>query len=400
MTKKNKKHKKKNKKKKRAGAPAQSRQNPQPAPSSSLKKGKSVSWLGFCLFFAVGFGLSWPVAQAVRERSAGPALLKPSHEESAAKPETANLVKPGPKPAPKVAPKPARPPMEDLLKAEDLFQQGYQSFLAERYGAAHEAFEQAAELAPIDCRPLVFLGKVSQALDYSQRAMRYYRQAIDLEPMSPSAHDARSFLEARILLARLLCDFGRNKESMALLERARKDSPGDTRVWAGIAVNMIRMGQPQAAIPMFERYNAKEGEQAWGIVHLGKALFDAGRVEEGEAMLRKAVTLDPRGELPNLWLSQLLVATDREAEAEAYVKTFQKFRRIKAELYKLEQAVARRPDEINQHVMMLVRVAHLRELLGRSRQALIPLQRAMQLLPDDIKLKQLYQRQARRAEDK
>ncbi|MGQ9590872.1 MAG: tetratricopeptide repeat protein, partial [Planctomycetota bacterium] len=105
---------------------------------------------------------------------------------------------------------------------------------------------------------------------------------------------------------------------------------------------------------------------------------------------RNALAVDPHESLAWLWLGQLLVAQGRKAEAEAALANFRKLRDIWDELRSTERELLRRPDDVK----ALVRVAKARFQLGRYRESLGALDRALEIAPEDEALRRLRDRAA------
>lgn len=329
-----------------------------PAPGPAFRAGRS-----FVFFFVLGL-----IAAAVAARTL-------DADQRAAKP------------APSAA-KPAAKPARDLAAAEATFQEGYRQLREENLEEAHRAFSRAAELDPRDPRPHMGLGKVLEALNYRERAQEAYRRAIALDG---------TFSDAKIELARVLCDFGKHAESIALLNSARRDDPANALVAAELAANELRQGNAAAAIPLIEEYLARTGPTAWAYEHLGRAYADTGNAKGAEEQYRRALALKPASELGNLWLGQLLVALGRRPEAEQHFRRFRELRSYQTESREVEQAIARRPGDVGQLVRLLVRLAELRARQEKHREALVPLKRALDLIPGDEALRRLYEDQSRRA---
>ncbi len=335
------------------------------------------------LFFAVGFSLAAGVSLALHttgRRHTEP--VSPEIPARQSKPLRSEQI------TPRRPERATTPDPQAKADAQVCFQKGRQHLQMERLADAFKEFSKASQLDPTAPDPYVGLAKVYEALDYDERAMEACRKAVEIDP---------KYHGARVALARLLSDFGKNEESLALLTDADKTNPNDPLVWAEMAVNRIRLGTPEKAIPLLERYNQARGKQAWGHAHLGRAHADAGELEAAEAAYRQALAIDPNMELGNLWLGQLLVVTGRKEQAAPRFKAFQRLRNLQTRQRKLEQAVARKPESTKAHVDVLVRLAHVRQLLGRPREAVTPLQKALQLEPDDPRLRKLYEDQLRRA---
>ena len=294
----------------------------------------------FGLAVLVGFALAGGVVWGLRAARSAP----PTHEAAAVE-----QMPPGPIAAGAAA------------QARAAFERGYEHYRREEYAPAYREFYRATQLDPAAPEPLMGLAKVYEALDYDERAAEACRSAIAMDP---------AYHGARVALAKLLCDLGKNQESLAILQDSARTDPNDPLVWAEIAVNELRLGNPQRAIPLLERYNRARGPQEWGYVQLGRSRADAGDPEAGEHALRKALAINPRSQLGHLWLGPLLRALETQRK-------------------ELEQAIAREPADGELLVSLLVRLAQVRQLQGNAAEAVTPLQRAVELAPEDPRLREL-----------
>jgi Tfp pilus assembly protein PilF len=276
----------------------------------------------------------------------------------------------------------------DPEAADAAFQEGYRQLQAENLDEAYRAFTTAAALDPRDPRPHMGLAKVLEKLNYRERAEDAYRAAIAINP---------AYSEAKIQLARVLCDFGKHAESIAFLKSALADDPGNDLAVAELAVNELKQGNAAAAIPLLERYLARTGPSAWTLENLGRARADTGDPHAAEESFRRALALDPHSELANLWLGQLLVASNRREEAEPYLRRFRELSACQFEAREVEQAIARRPDNVATLIGLLAHLAELRARQGRHEEALGRLRKALTLTPGDPRLRQLYDDETRRA---
>jgi tetratricopeptide (TPR) repeat protein len=273
-----------------------------------------------------------------------------------------------------------RPPpasREIGMKVDDLCVKAGNLVKEERHADAYELLLQAARLDPRDARPFMGLGDISRSLDYTELGERFYRKAVEIEPSNKVA---------KISLSQVLCDLGKSREAIALLEEVERERPGDPFVWAELAVNVLHLGKPREAISLLERYNKTRGRQAWGYENLGRALAEAGDLGKAEEAYRTAIEIEPKTALAHLWLGQLLIRTRRKAEAEAHLRAFREIRDLQTQARLLEQGINRSPDD----VQTLARLAHVRALLGQYAAALVPLERAMRLAPGDDRLRQFH----------
>lgn len=269
-------------------------------------------------------------------------------------------------------------------EAEACYRRGLAHFQKEHMREAFLEFGKAIELDPTNPEPHAGTAKTYESLDYALRAIESYREAIRLDPK----HQV-----ARLSLAKLLCDFGQNEEALALLNDASNTDQENPLVWARLAANEIALGRPQEAIRLLKKYNRRRPNQYWGYIHLGRALKDVEDFSAAEQAYRHGLTLNPYSELGTKWLAELLRETGQQEKAEALFKRFRSLRDLQSKKRKLEQAIARQPKNVQNHVALLVNLASVRQRLGQARQALIPLRNALKLAPDDARLQKLYEDQ-------
>ena len=265
------------------------------------------------------------------------------------------------------------------------FRRAAELVAAERYPEALEEYRKAARDAPADPRPPHRIGEVYRNLVLDERAEQSFRKAVRLDA---------EFRPARVSLAVVLHELGKNREAIELLEKLREETADDPLLWAELAINWMRLGEPERAIGLLERYNAAEGRQAWGHAHLGRAQADAGNDAEAEKAYRRALEIDPRLAKCRLWLGQLLIATHRLPEARGMLDSFHQLRQLQTREHVLKMALLRESNNVN----ALVELARTRHRLGKTREALVPLRRAMELLPGDEQLRKLQEALLREGE--
>jgi tetratricopeptide (TPR) repeat protein len=254
-----------------------------------------------------------------------------------------------------------------------LIQRGFDLITAERHGEAFDEFQKAMKIAPTDPEPYLGLGDVYNKFQLYSLAEPAYRKAIQLDSTCWPAKKA---------LSRILCDLGRNEEAIAFLKSNQRDTPNASFLWGEIAVNYLRLGKPEEAIPYLEMYARAESDQAWGFAHLGRAHSDLGQVPKAEENFREAIKRDPRMGLARLWLGQLLISTGRKEEGEEHLKAYRQLQDLATLAHRLATQINREPD----NVKVLVQCAHVRALLGQYAKALVPLERAIELSPGDERL--------------
>ena len=310
----------------------------------------------FLVFFVIGFGLAAAVSLTIRA-GGGSGASKPSTTATAPEREI---------------------DWKARTAAGKHFKKGQEYYVEERLAEAYREFEEASRVDPTMPEPYVGMAEICKKLDYAQRAEQSYRRALQID---------REYHGALVGLARLLCDFGKNEESLGLIKDADQR---DSWVLALFAVNLLRLGRPEEALTYLRRYVALEENDAWGFEHLGRASAESGDLEAAEPAYRRALALDPATELGHLWLGQLLIRTERKDEAQPILKRFRYLRDLQTTKRELEHAIARRPPDPRRHIMLLVRLAKVRFLIGKEERAQIPLRKAEQLATGDEELRAFF----------
>jgi len=273
-------------------------------------------------------------------------------------------------------------------RVKALIEKGFRLKKQERWSEAFDAFSECVKLVPDEPWPYFYLAEVYEALDYREKAAELYRKALRLDP---------GWREPKVRLAKILCDFGRNREALKLLEKAYRSNPKDPLVWGELALNHLRLGETEKALPLIKRYVQTVPDDPWGWEHLGRVYAQQGDQAEAEKAYRRALALNPHRELAQLWLGQLLISQGKKKEAQKHLKAFHRIRDLNTREYNLLQAVSRYAYDPQRLVAILVELARVRASLGRYRQALVPLDRALRLAPEDPRLKVLYEKIRSRA---
>lgn len=257
------------------------------------------------------------------------------------------------------------------------FRRGLEHFRAERFPDALEAFQAAARLDPDAAEAHHYVGEVYRKMVLMDKAEESFRRALAVDP---------GFGKSGRSLAMILHELGRYDDALELLERLRRDAPNDSFILGEIAINEIALGHPEEAIPLLERYNQLEGQQAWGLTHLGQAHDKAGHAGRAEELYRRSLEVDPYFALTHYWLGQLLSATNRKEESDKVLLTYRRLREVQTQEHQLGMALLRNPDDVS----TLVKLARARFFLGKKKESLAALERARSLAPNDPNIEKYY----------
>lgn len=247
----------------------------------------------------------------------------------------------------------------------------------ERLPDALKAYRQAAELAPHDptylysqSDVLLALGQAATALDLIEYALkqdrasartwakhgqvlrrmnrlddalRSYSRAIEIDPsyawawngrgqtllaLSQPAEAALSFRRAAeidpadVWYSYSLGDALEQAEQFAaaasVLETTIHLHPRHAESWAKLAQTYRRLNRPAEALPAYDHALALQPDYAWAWFGRGKALETLRRTEEALASYERALTLDARAIWTYTAFIDLLLKTDRKADAARF----------------------------------------------------------------------------------
>lgn len=114
-----------------------------------------------------------------------------------------------------------------------MMEAGYIYIGMRRFKEARDLFEGLAALAPESEVPLVALGNVDFCTGKLARAIRFYRQALDLDPAS---------VYAKVYLGEALFFSGKREEATSLLREVSKGDRGGAGEFARALLDAVRKG--------------------------------------------------------------------------------------------------------------------------------------------------------------
>ena len=219
---------------------------------------------------------------------------------------------------------------------------------------AKQHLREAKQTRPIWYRLLRLEGEIAVMEGRPEDAVKAYQQASELGPLRP-AH--------LIQLVQLLCAQGRYEEAKSQLDKlgGRQISPLMNRIRVELDE---RTGELDRALELAAQTMA-DSDRATDFLWYGELLARAGKIEQAETALRRALQLDPR--IPDAWLAlvTLLAKHDKTAEAEQVVR----------------DAQSQLPEDQTPLVL-----ARCYEKLGRSENAEQYYVNALSLHPDDLSM--------------
>jgi tetratricopeptide (TPR) repeat protein len=135
--------------------------------------------------------------------------------------------------------------------------------------------------------------------------------------------DASTALGADLIRLQALVHLGRAHEALTLAQRVASEHGNDPLALSAASDAMLlsreagaeALGLAERAADLVDRTPAASGLTAWVTDVLGRAQLAAGRAEEAEQTLRRAIALDRRAPLPRLGLAGALLEQGKPDEA-------------------------------------------------------------------------------------
>jgi tetratricopeptide (TPR) repeat protein len=185
------------------------------------------------------------------------------------------------------------------------------------YQGAYQAWLKAVELNPKDEKSKYCLGRLFYDADLPNESAAWLRQALEL---NPADYQAMTYLG---LCAEAL-DF--NDTASQLYRKAIAESEAQQKPysWAylSLANFLKKQGKQTEALPVLEQGAAKCPE-AHLLAALGEALALEDQREKAEAVLRRAIALDPTLSQPHYRLALVLRSAGRADESKQEMLRFQ-----------------------------------------------------------------------------
>ena len=201
------------------------------------------------------------------------------------------------------------------------------------------AFERALRLAPDDGGLLADYGETLARYGRTEEAEVAMRHAVELRPRDPRV---LGLLGAQ--LGQRARTPGRQREAVALLERAAALAPGATEPRYRLGSLLVASGQPAAAVPVLQR----------------------------------CLELDPSFAEPWLPLAQAYQQLGRAGDAETAFAAYQRYADYRRDASQLTLRLRQAPRSVD----LLLRMAALQEGYGRADLAARYYRQALRLRPD------------------
>jgi predicted Zn-dependent protease len=155
---------------------------------------------------------------------------------------------------------------------------------AYRLGDAEDTLKRWLALQPNNVQALLLQGTLCELRQQRGEAASYYRKAVEMDPLLD---------DARFRLTGSLVELGRGGEALPHLEYLRKRLPDHPDVELRLARSKELVGQPAEAVQVLDDLLKRQPENAAALGERGRLALEAGQLEQAEALLRKAVEIDP-----------------------------------------------------------------------------------------------------------
>jgi predicted O-linked N-acetylglucosamine transferase (SPINDLY family) len=178
----------------------------------------------------------------------------------------------------------------------------------EQFSDARDWFGRYLSFAPDDSGAHNNLGYACERLDRLDEAEEHYRRAAELDPAKP---------ETANNLASVLRKLGRGVEAEALTEQILASAPEQWEDPAHLAGALFNKGRITEALDLYEKLLVSRADDA-GLFHdYGAALHQAGRLEDAEMALGRALELDGSMDASRVELGRVFLQGKRIEEATA-----------------------------------------------------------------------------------
>jgi len=155
-------------------------------------------------------------------------------------------------------------------------------------GRATEAltwFERATARSPAFAPAFKELGATYRSLRRFAEAEAILRRGQELAPAMP---------DLDMLLGAVYLDRGDPVKAQAAFARALAQVPGHPEALFGVATALVNQGEFARAAEQYRQILARDGAHARALLYLGHCLMELGQWEEGVAMLRATLRIDPK----------------------------------------------------------------------------------------------------------
>lgn len=260
-----------------------------------------------------------------------------------------------------------QPDHPDALLVLEALARGY--VRARRLPDALQACDLWLAHQPENPRPWLWRGNIHEQLNFLDKALSDYAQAVQNAPEDQ---------EARLALGGLLLRQNKPGEAAEQYQNVLDRTPHEEAAQLGLAACRIEQGRDAEAVPLIDPALEKTPAPAQALFLRGKAALHLDQLPEAEHWLREAMGVAPRDPEILHQLSETLRALGKDEEAVALTRQEDQLRKDYLRLDELNRKIARKPDDPS----LRHEAGTLALRLGRTEEGLAWLQSLLRLKGD------------------
>lgn len=226
------------------------------------------------------------------------------------------------------------PDHPDALLVLEALARGY--IVVERLADARQACDLWIARQPDHPWPWLWRGQIYERLDYLDKALLDYQQAVQLAPQDRMA---------RLALGGLLLRQKQAGPAAEQYEHILERTPDDRVAPLGLAACRIQEGRAGEAIALLDRILEQTPASSRALFLRGKVAREQGHLHGAERWMREAVRLDPNDPEALYQLAQVLRALNQEEEAVHFSGQADQKRIDILRLDDLNRRIVARPDD-------------------------------------------------------
>ncbi len=192
---------------------------------------------------------------------------------------------------------------EDPSFARGYFLLGYIQFEERQYPLAEQNLRRAVQLEPAYWESHQALGLTYVLQDRHEEAEEELREAVQLNPNDPDAH---------YYMGRLYSTRSKFVAALEEFSKMRDLDPLSVKAYNNLGTTRLALNQVTAAIADFQKameLGTETGNPSeWPYINLGKFYYERGKRDQGLALLKRAVEINPQYDIGQYHLGKCLFA--------------------------------------------------------------------------------------------
>jgi tetratricopeptide (TPR) repeat protein len=221
----------------------------------------------------------------------------------------------------------------------DLQAEGLQALDHQQFAQAEQIFSKLAAQDSKDYTAFFNLALAETGLGNKDRAVAYYRKALELKP---------NLFEAELNLGILYLRNRQSAEAVPLLEDAAKQKPDQPRPKRYLADALLASGKAAQARDLYKQALQSDPKLAAAELGLGQSLIALGSLDEAAPHYRQAAALDGNLKSYLMELATAFVKANRPADAVPLLKEFPSDVAAHEELGRLYLSLNRPADAVEE----------------------------------------------------